>query len=34
MSFSPDGADLRLRAEGLASIVADIAAQAGERSAA
>ncbi len=34
VSISPDGADLRLRAEGLASVVADIAAQAGERSAA
>jgi len=34
VSISPDGADLRLRAEGLASIVADIAAQVGERSAA
>ncbi len=34
VSISPDGADLRLRAAGLASVVADIAAQAGERSAA
>lgn len=34
VSISPHGADLRLRAEGLASVVADIAAQAGERSAA
>ena len=34
VAISPDGADLRLRAEGLASVVADITAQAGERSAA
>ncbi|CUW37089.1 putative Site-specific recombinase [Magnetospirillum sp. XM-1] len=34
VSISPDGADLRLRAEGLASVVADITAQASERSAA
>ncbi len=34
VSISPDGADLRLRAEGLASVVADITARAGERTAA
>ena len=32
--ISPDGADLRLRAEGLASVVADITARQDERSAA
>jgi site-specific DNA recombinase len=34
VSISPDGAELRLRAEGLTGVIADIAAQAGERSAA
>lgn len=34
VAIAPDGAEIRLRAEGLASVVADITAQAADRSAA
>jgi hypothetical protein len=34
VSIATDGAEVRLRAEGLASVIADITAQTGDRSAA